>query len=201
MIRLAVAACVVALFAAGCGGGSRKSAVESVDKPVSAALAKAFGPASGSQSACTDVTTAAMSDCHGAMSSVSQKTLPRLLAALPLSWPDLPGYQAMFVLFHTGEGASCFDVQIARRDGSGAGPLKCLGKGACAGACLTAVTKRGRSVLGGLVAADANDLRLVYPDGTLRYRLDGPTASSLAGLRIFIADVGTRGAPREELVR
>ena len=197
-----MAAGAVLALAVGCGGGSgAASRVESVDEPVPPGLAKAFGPASGSQSACTDVTTAAMSDCHGAMSSVSQKTLPRLLAALPLSWPGLPGYQAMFVLFHTGEGASCFDVQIARRDGSGAGPLKCLGKGACAGACLTAVTKRGRSVLGGLVAADANDLRLVYPDGTLRYRLDGPTASALAGLRIFIADVGTRGAPREELVR
>lgn len=202
MIRLLVAAGAVLAVAAGCGGGGAPSRLERVDRPVSAPLARAFGPASGSQAACMDVVTGAMSDCHSAQSSLSRTARPRLLAALPLSWPELPGYEALFVLFRTGQGSACFDVQVARRDGSGAGPLKCLGNARCGPVCVTAIAKQGRTVLGGTVSRDASELRLIYPGETLSYGLDGPTAFALAGRRIFIADVGTRGEPlREELMR
>lgn len=199
MPRFIVAASVLLALVSGCGGrASSTSPIEKVDRPAAAALARAFGPASGSQPACTDLVTGAMSDCHGAASSLSRRA-PRLFAALPLAWPRLPGYEGLFLLFRTGRGGACFDVQIARRDGVGAGPLKCLGRVGCGDVCLTPITKQGRTLLGGTVAPDARELTLVFGGrDAVAYRLDGPTAPALAGQRIFMADLGTRGAPDAE---
>ena len=194
-----VLAAVAVLVLAGCGS-AHSSGIKSVDRPVSAQLARALR--SSGSAACVDVTGSTMAECHGPQSAVSRDR-PRLLAALPLSWQGLSGYEGLFVLFWTGRGSACFDVQVARRDGTGAGPLKCLGNPSCGAVCLTAIPKDGRWLLGGTVAAEARRIRLIYPGAkTLRYTLDGPTAAALAGGRILMVDLGGRGAPRrEELVR
>ena len=184
------------LLLAGCGSGTA-SKIRSVDRPVSARLARAL--VSSGSAACVDVTGGAMADCHGPQSAVS-RVRPRLLASLPLSWPGLSGYEGLVLFFRNGQGSACFDVQVARRDGTGAGPLKCLGNAGCSSVCLTAISKRGRWLVGGTVAPEARRIRLVYSGATLSYRLDGPKTTALAGARIFVADLGALGAPqREEL--
>jgi hypothetical protein len=107
------------------------------------------------------------------------------------------GAEAVFLVYRTRAGRSCFDVQFVAGNGSGLRPLRCRGATRCRDLCLVAVSGkaagRHHTILAGIVAKEVRSVAVRLADGAEgTYDVFGTAISSIGGERVFMLEVTDR---------
>jgi hypothetical protein len=121
----------------------------------------------------------------------------RELGHLQLDNLGTRGAEAVFLIYRTPAGRSCFDVQFVAGDGSGLRPLRCRGATHCNNLCLVevagAAATRHHTILAGTVAREVRSVAVKFVDGAeAKYEIPGTPISSIGGERIFLLEITGR---------
>jgi hypothetical protein len=139
----------------------------------------------------------ALEEGSGRRSDAARPLQARDFGHLQLDNLGTRGAEAVFVVYRTRAGRSCFDVQFVAGDGSGLRPLRCRGATRCRDLCLVVVTGtasgRHHTILAGTVAREVRSVAVKFADGAeAKYDVFGTPISSIAGERVFMLDVTDR---------